>query len=89
MYYLFSGDGLLVGFVQVSPNGLIVTQVHLASHQNDGKTRAEMQNLRDPLTSELAWWSRYIWRLVGEGYLLLHVIERIWGVNGEADQDDV
>lgn len=48
-HYLFTGDGLLIGLVQFGPDGLIITQVNLASYEDDGETRAEVQNLRNPL----------------------------------------
>ena len=72
-------------------NGLlIVTQILLATNEDDGETAAEMKNFGDPLCLrhvsevsylEMEWW----W----QQYLLLDVIEGIGRVNSKADQDDM
>lgn len=47
--YLFVGDGVLGGLVQLLDRLGVVAQITLAANQDDGKARAEVQDLRDPL----------------------------------------
>jgi hypothetical protein len=47
--YLVRGDRSLRGLVQLIDGLLVVTEIDLASNQNDREALAEMKNLRDPL----------------------------------------
>jgi hypothetical protein len=46
---LVKGDGSLRGLVQLIDSLLVVTEIDLASNQNDRKALAEVKNFRDPL----------------------------------------
>jgi hypothetical protein len=46
---LVRGDRSLRGLVQLIDGLLVVTEIDLASNQNDREALAEMKNLRDPL----------------------------------------
>lgn len=47
--YLFGGYGLLRCLVQLFNGARVMTQIFLASDEDDGMAGAEMKNLRDPL----------------------------------------
>lgn len=47
--YLFGGDGLLRRLVQLLNGLLVVSQILLATDEDDGEAGAEVQDLRDPL----------------------------------------
>lgn len=47
--YLFWSHRLLAGLVKLFDCLLVVTEILLAAHKNDGKARAEMKNFGDPL----------------------------------------
>ena len=47
--YLFGGDGLLRGLVQLFDGLVIETQILLAANENDREALAEMKNLGNPL----------------------------------------
>ena len=66
---LFWGDWLLRSLVELFDGLLVIPEILLAAHEDDGQALAEVQDLRDPL--------------------LLHVVKRVGGVDGEADQNNV
>lgn len=76
---------------------LVVTKILLAADKDDGKAVAEVQDFRDPLQTLHVSATPYLGvcglgnrqQEDGAAYLLLDVVKRIWGVNGETDQDDV
>lgn len=47
--YLFRGNGLLGGLVQLFNSLLVVSQILLATDEDDGQAGAEVQDLGDPL----------------------------------------
>ena len=47
--YLFWGDRPLVGLAELLNNSLVAPEILLAANKNDGETRAEVHDLRDPL----------------------------------------
>jgi hypothetical protein len=47
--YLFWGNWLLAGLVELFDSLLIITQILLATDEDDGEATAEMQNLGNPL----------------------------------------
>jgi hypothetical protein len=47
--YLLGSNGLLAGLVELLNGLLVVTQILLATDENDRKTAAEMKNFGDPL----------------------------------------
>ena len=47
--YLLGSNGLLAGLVELFNGLLIVTQILLATNEDDGETAAEMKNFGDPL----------------------------------------
>lgn len=46
---LLRGHRLLAGLSQLLDDLLVVSEILLATDEDDGKTLAEVQNLRDPL----------------------------------------
>jgi len=66
---LLWGNWLLGSLVELLNGLLVVTEILLASNEDDWKTLTEVKDLRDPL--------------------LLDVVKGIWGVDGEANQDNV
>jgi hypothetical protein len=48
--YLLRGDGLLAGLAELLDCLVVVSQILLATNQNDGETLAEVKDLRDPLS---------------------------------------
>jgi hypothetical protein len=90
--YLLVGDGLLRRLVQLLDRLGVKPQILLAANKDDGQTRAEVQNLGDPLSTQRV--SAYNHESATRGvmmlsYLLLYVVKRVWRVDGEADEDDV
>lgn len=47
--YLFGRNGLLAGLAKLLDRLLIVSEILLATDEDDGETLAEVQNLGDPL----------------------------------------
>jgi hypothetical protein len=47
--YLLGSNGLLAGLVKLLDGLLVVTQVLLATDEDDGETVAEVKNFGDPL----------------------------------------
>ena len=50
--YLVLGDGGLRSLVELLNGLLVVSEILLATDEDDGKTLAEVQNLRDPLLQQ-------------------------------------
>lgn len=79
----------------------VVTEILLAANKDDGKSLAEVENLRDPLYTSLAScfnirnhrsspaFSSPLGSNDAGTHLLLDVVEGVWRVNRETDQDDV
>ena len=63
-----------------------MSKIFLTAHEDYRKTRAEMKNLRDPLMHLLV--IGYITD-ASYSYLLLNVVEGIWGVDSEANKNNV
>lgn len=84
---LLRGNRLLRCLVKFLNRSLVVTQVLLATDQDGRQTLAEMENFGDPLCLRSAK-SSYT-RLQMYSYLLLDVVERVRGVDGETDEDHV
>ena len=49
MAYLFRGDGLLARLAKLLNGLVVVAQILLATDEDDGKTLAEVHDLRNPL----------------------------------------
>ena len=47
--YLLGSNGLLAGLVELFNGLLVITQILLATNEDDRKTAAEMKNFGDPL----------------------------------------
>jgi hypothetical protein len=83
--------------VQLLDGLLVVSEILLAADENDGKALAEVQDLRNPLeTKNNTLAHRHqepaVAAFRGErkkSYLLLDVVKGVWGVDSEADKDDV
>lgn len=89
--YLFRRHRLLRGLMKLF-NGLRVkSQVFLAANQDDGQALAEVQDFGDPLVMgrPISIGNQPIWHVSSMSYLLLHIVKRVWGVDGETDKDDV
>ena len=90
MSYLLGSDGLLACLVELFNGLLVVSQILLATNQDDWEAAAEVQNLRNPL--QLCTCQQFLifqLRRSVKAYLLLNVIEGIGRVDGEADEDDM
>lgn len=98
--YLLGADGLLACLAELLNGLVVVTQILLAADQDDGKSLAEMEDLRNPLqkASTSVHDSQVALALVrdnlgwgrGEGpYLLLNVVQGVGRVDSKADQDNV
>ena len=90
--YLFGSHGLLAGLVEFFNGLLVVTEILLAAHKNDGKARAEMENFGDPLqrcTRQQSLKYECPSRNRCQAYLLLNVVKGVRRVDGKADQDDM
>lgn len=90
--HLFESDGSLRSLVQLINRLLVVTEINLASNQNDRKALAEVKNLGDPLKDYIKVsgcpYPLYQTR-VKITNLLLNVVQRVGGVDGKANQDDM
>lgn len=90
--YLLGRNGLLARLTELLLNLGVVSQILLATDEDDGETLAEVKNFRDPLLiGESTCQSAYL-AYGGSAittYLLLDVVERIGRVDSEADQDNV
>jgi hypothetical protein len=97
--YLLGRNRLLASLPQLLNGLLVVTQILLASDEDDRQTLAEVQNLGDPLYkgacvsdgSRLLMSIRATGRrdMQRETYLLLNVVEGVRRVDSEADQNDM
>lgn len=77
---------------------LIVAEIFLAADQNDGKALAEMEHLGDPLdfpqlisfcSCSCTGGALHL-RVTGVlAYLLLYIVQRIWRVDGETNENDM
>jgi len=91
--YLLGSNRLLASLVELFNGLLVITQILLTTDENDRKTTAEMEYFRDPL--HLSTCQRFLILKGGfeqdpeDSYLLLNVIERVGGVDSEANQDNV
>ena len=69
-----------------------MAQILLASNEDNWEALAEMEDFGDPLFMHVSAVVLSKQRQMEYGfvsYLLLDVIEGIWGVNGETDQDNM
>lgn len=99
--YLLGADGLLACLAELLDGLVVVTQILLAADQDDGKSLAEMKDLRNPLHKASASVGEsqaalgrardeFGWgRGPGGSYLLLNVVQGVGRVDGKADQDNV
>lgn len=100
--YLLGADGLLACLAELLNGLVVVTQILLATDEDDRKALAEMQDLRNPLEQASASVGDsqsaspvYGTVLFGGGggdqgpYLLLNVVQRVGRVDSKADQDNV
>jgi hypothetical protein len=85
--YLLRSHRPLVRLPQLLNHSGITSEILLAGNQNCRKTGAEMHHLRDPLHKDVSRGPSS--RKVRCTHLLLNVVKRVRGVNGEADQDDM
>ena len=65
--YLLGGDGLLARLAELLLNLGVVSQILLATDEDDGQTLAEVKNFRDPLligesTCQSAYLGNRDWR---------------------------
>lgn len=99
--YLLGADGLLACLAELLNGLVVVTQILLATDEDDGKALAEMQDLRNPLEQATAsvgdsqgdspgYETVLFGGRGGQGpYLLLNVVQRVGRVDSKADQDNV
>lgn len=100
--YLLGADGLLACLAELLNGLVVVTQILLATDEDDGKALAEMQDLRNPLEQATAsvgdsqgaspGYETVLFGGLGgdQGpYLLLNVVQRVGRVDSKADQDNV
>lgn len=89
--YLLRSDWLLASLVELLDSLLIVSQILLTSNKNGWKTAAEVQHLRDPLIKHVSASPLIVEMPYGCSItnLLLNVIEGVWGVDSEADKNDM
>lgn len=87
--YLLRGDGLLAGLAELLNGLVVVSQILLATNQDDGKALAEVKNLRDPLFGTCQQEPPYLGPISLVTDLLLNVVQRIGRVDSEADEDDM
>lgn len=98
--YLLGADGLLACLAELLNGLVVVTQILLATDEDDGKALAEMQDLRNPLEQASAavgdsQGASLGYETVPRGrrdqgpYLLLNIVQRVGRVDSKADQDNV
>jgi hypothetical protein len=58
--YLLGSNGFLAGLVELFNCFLVVTEILLATDEDDGETAAEMKDFRDPLVGTCQ--QSLIWR---------------------------
>jgi hypothetical protein len=88
--YLLGGHRRLTGLAELLNGLLVETQILLAADQNLGDIRAEMMYLRAPLSrNSVSNMSKACVVARAGANLLADVVQRIGGVDSEADQDDV
>jgi len=85
--YLLRSHWSLVRLPQLIDHPWVASKILLAGDKDYREARAEMHNLRDPLYNQVSQprpqsRARY-------AYLLLNVVQRVRGVDGKADQDDM
>lgn len=99
--HLLRGHGLLARFAELLDGLVVIAQILLAAHENDGKALAEVKDLGNPLQRSMFVSNRLFTSRVahdqmvcdrinwGGAHLLLHVVQGIRRVNSKADQNDV
>lgn len=66
----------------------VIAEIGFAANENDWETLTEVQNLGDPLWTDLCQRVRAS-VFSGRSYLFLDVVEGVWRIDGEADEDDM
>lgn len=85
--HLLGSHRSLVRLPQLIGHPWVASEILLAGDQDYRKARAEMHDLRNPLYNYVS--RQKSWSRASYAYLLLNVVQRVRGVNGEADQDDM